>query len=188
MCSRFVTDHRTAANPNAFCSVEVFATNELNKGRYYVRSVDIALGITDSGAQLFQMFDIKKYGVTDDSIFNVRPDQPAPAYVIIVVVMMTKMMRMRLVLIIIIISIIVVIIVMLLMITIIMRMVLIRTRTMIIIIIILIIIMIIIIIISSVQLSSVQGGIYKLGKAHMRSTPSHRSFPNVALKTVPMLV
>ena len=40
-----------------------------------------------------------------------------------------------------------------------------------------------------VQFSSVQEGMYALGKAHiMRSTPSLRSFPNVALETVPMLV
>ena len=31
----------------------------------------------------------------------------------------------------------------------------------------------------SVQFSSVQDGIYALGKAHMRSTPSLRSSPNV---------
>ena len=42
---------------------------------------------------------------------------------------------------------------------------------------------------SSVQFSSVQGGIYALGKLHMiRSTPSLGSFPNVALETVPMWV
>ena len=35
---------------------------------------------------------------------------------------------------------------------------------------------------SSVQFSSVQDGIYALWKAHMRSTPSLRSFPKVALK------
>ena len=40
----------------------------------------------------------------------------------------------------------------------------------------------------SVQFSSVQDGIYELGKAYMRSTPSLRSFPIVALETVPMLV
>ena len=34
---------------------------------------------------------------------------------------------------------------------------------------------------SSVQVSSVQDGIYALGKTHIRSTPSLRSFPNVAL-------
>ena len=34
--------------------------------------------------------------------------------------------------------------------------------------------------------STVRGGIYALGKAHMRSTPSLRSFPNVAFVTVPM--
>ena len=34
---------------------------------------------------------------------------------------------------------------------------------------------------SSVQVSSVQDGIYALGKAHIRSTPSLRSFHNVAL-------
>ena len=38
------------------------------------------------------------------------------------------------------------------------------------------------------KFSSVQGGIYALGKAHMRSTPSLRSFPNVAFETVPMIV
>ena len=36
--------------------------------------------------------------------------------------------------------------------------------------------------------TSVQGGIYALGKAHMRSTPSLRGFPSVALETVPMFV
>ena len=41
---------------------------------------------------------------------------------------------------------------------------------------------------SSVQFSLVQDGIYALGKAHMRSTPSLRSFSNVALETVPILV
>ena len=39
-----------------------------------------------------------------------------------------------------------------------------------------------------VQFSSVQDCIYALGKAHMRSTPSLRSFPNVAFETVPMFV
>ena len=38
------------------------------------------------------------------------------------------------------------------------------------------------------QDSSVQDGICALRKAHMRSTPSLRSFPNVALETVPILV
>ena len=41
---------------------------------------------------------------------------------------------------------------------------------------------------SSVQFSSVQGGIYALGKVHMRiirSTPSVRCFPNVVFETVP---
>ena len=37
--------------------------------------------------------------------------------------------------------------------------------------------------------ASVQGGICTLGKAHMRSTPSLRIFPNVALlETVPVFV
>ena len=40
----------------------------------------------------------------------------------------------------------------------------------------------------SVQFSSAQDGIYALGKAHMRSTPSLRNFPNVAFKAVPMFV
>ena len=40
----------------------------------------------------------------------------------------------------------------------------------------------------AVLVSSVQDGIYALGKAHMRSTPSLRSFPNVAFETVPMFV
>ena len=38
------------------------------------------------------------------------------------------------------------------------------------------------------QFSSVQDGIYALGKAHMRSTPSLRSFPNVAFETVPVFL
>ena len=41
---------------------------------------------------------------------------------------------------------------------------------------------------SSAQFSSVQDGGYALGKAHMHSIQSLRSFPNVALETVPMLV
>ena len=40
---------------------------------------------------------------------------------------------------------------------------------------------------SSLQFSSDQDGIYVLGKAHVRSTPSLRSFANVAFETVPML-
>jgi len=40
----------------------------------------------------------------------------------------------------------------------------------------------------SVQFSSVQDGMCALGKAHMRSTRSLRSFPNVAFETVPMFV
>ena len=39
-----------------------------------------------------------------------------------------------------------------------------------------------------ILISSVQNGIYVLGKAHMCSTPSLRSFPNVAFETVPMFV
>ena len=39
-----------------------------------------------------------------------------------------------------------------------------------------------------VVFSSVQDGIYALGKAHMRSTPSLRSFPNVAFETVLMFI
>ena len=38
------------------------------------------------------------------------------------------------------------------------------------------------------ELSSVQDGIYALGKAHMCSTPSLRRFPNGAFKTGPMFV
>ena len=41
---------------------------------------------------------------------------------------------------------------------------------------------------SSVQFGSVQDGIRALGKVHMRSTPSLRSFPNVAFETVAMFV
>ena len=41
---------------------------------------------------------------------------------------------------------------------------------------------------STVQLNSVQDGIYALGKAHMRSTPSLGSFsPNFAFETVPVI-
>ena len=41
---------------------------------------------------------------------------------------------------------------------------------------------------SLVQFSSVQGGIYALGKAHMRSTPSRRSFSIIGFETVPVFV
>ena len=41
---------------------------------------------------------------------------------------------------------------------------------------------------SKPQFSSVQNEIYALRKAHMRSTPSLRSFPSVAFETVPMFV
>ena len=40
---------------------------------------------------------------------------------------------------------------------------------------------------SSVQFSS-RRGIYALGKAQMRFTPSLRSFPNLALETVPIVL
>ena len=39
-----------------------------------------------------------------------------------------------------------------------------------------------------IQFISVQDDIYALGKAHMRSTPSLRIFPNIAFKTLPMFV
>ena len=42
--------------------------------------------------------------------------------------------------------------------------------------------------ISGVQFSSVQDGICALGKVHMLSTLSHRSFPSVAFETVPMFM
>ena len=32
----------------------------------------------------------------------------------------------------------------------------------------------------------IQDGIYALGKAHIRSIPSLRRFPNIAFETVPM--
>ena len=35
---------------------------------------------------------------------------------------------------------------------------------------------------------SVQDGIYALGKAHMRSSPTLRRFPNVGFETIPMFV
>ena len=38
------------------------------------------------------------------------------------------------------------------------------------------------------QFTSVQDGIYVIGKAHMRSTLSLRSFPNVSFEMVPMFV
>ena len=38
------------------------------------------------------------------------------------------------------------------------------------------------------QFSLVEDGIYALGKAHVHSTTSHGSFPNVAFETVPVLV
>ena len=41
---------------------------------------------------------------------------------------------------------------------------------------------------NSVQFSSVQDGIYALGNAHIRSTPSLRSFPNGTFETVPMFI
>ena len=40
----------------------------------------------------------------------------------------------------------------------------------------------------SVQFNSVQDSIYALGKSHMCSTPSFRSFPNVGFETVQMFV
>nr|QIQ54699.1 capsule gland specific secretory protein [Reishia bronni] len=68
--TRYVTSHRHAATPHAFCSVEVYATNELNLAQYYVRSVHISLGITDSGKQVHDQFEVKKFGVSDDQIFK----------------------------------------------------------------------------------------------------------------------
>ena len=39
----------------------------------------------------------------------------------------------------------------------------------------------------TVQFSSVQDGIYALGKAHMHSTPSLKSFPNDVFETILVL-
>ena len=39
-----------------------------------------------------------------------------------------------------------------------------------------------------IQFSSVQDGIYVLGKVHMHSTLSLKRFPNVAFETVPMFI
>ena len=36
--------------------------------------------------------------------------------------------------------------------------------------------------------TSVRGGNHALGKAHMRSTPSHRKFPSIAFETVPIML
>ena len=41
---------------------------------------------------------------------------------------------------------------------------------------------------ASVQVSSVQGGICVLEKAHLHSTPSIRSLPNTAFETVPLFI
>ena len=41
---------------------------------------------------------------------------------------------------------------------------------------------------NQVHFSSALDGIYALGKAHMRSTPSRRSVPKVAFETVPVFV
>ena len=38
------------------------------------------------------------------------------------------------------------------------------------------------------EFSSIQDGVYALGKAHMRTTPFPRNFPNAALETVVMFV
>ena len=42
--------------------------------------------------------------------------------------------------------------------------------------------------ISLVKNNNKSNGIYALGKSHMRSTPSLRSFPNVAFETVPLCI
>ncbi|XP_070196048.1 uncharacterized protein [Littorina saxatilis] len=68
--TRYVTEHRTAATPHSFCSVEVYAINELNMGQYYVRSVSISLGVTDSGQQVHHQFEVRKFGVSEDQIFK----------------------------------------------------------------------------------------------------------------------
>jgi hypothetical protein len=52
--------------------VEVYATNELYRGNYLVRSVHISIGVTNNGQQVHHQFEVRKYGVSDDQIYKVR--------------------------------------------------------------------------------------------------------------------
>ncbi|XP_070196045.1 uncharacterized protein [Littorina saxatilis] len=68
--TRYLTEHRTAATSESRCTVEVYVTNELNMGQYYVRSVSISLSAQDSGEQVHHEFEVRKFGVSEDQIFN----------------------------------------------------------------------------------------------------------------------
>ena len=60
-----------SSTKHAYCSVEVYVTNELSMGRYYVHTVLISLGLTDSGEQSHNQFEILKFGISNNRVFKV---------------------------------------------------------------------------------------------------------------------
>lgn len=73
--SRFITESPDAPIPEyTSCSFEIYATNQLYKGRYIVASAHISVGVTDSASQVHSSFEVYKsnYDVEESSIYNVR--------------------------------------------------------------------------------------------------------------------
>ncbi|PVD22769.1 hypothetical protein C0Q70_16025 [Pomacea canaliculata] len=71
--SRFITESPDAPIPEyTSCSFEIYATNQLYKGRYIVASAHISVGVTDSASQVHSSFEVYKsnYDVEESSIYN----------------------------------------------------------------------------------------------------------------------
>ncbi|KAK7485308.1 hypothetical protein BaRGS_00023407, partial [Batillaria attramentaria] len=70
--TRFLTDFPTSSARFSYCSVEVYVSNVLHKDHYYVHSVHIIVGVTDLGKQVHNHFELRKYGVSDDQIYEAK--------------------------------------------------------------------------------------------------------------------
>ena len=51
--------------------MEVHVTNELHRGRYYVRAVDISVGVFHITDQASHVVETRKFGVSEEDIFRV---------------------------------------------------------------------------------------------------------------------
>ncbi|KAK7101041.1 hypothetical protein V1264_023888 [Littorina saxatilis] len=71
--TRFVTKNVASHSGHGTCSFEVYATNELLRGRYVVRSVHISVGISDPASMTHTAVEVYKtveYNVNDTEIYN----------------------------------------------------------------------------------------------------------------------
>lgn len=69
--TRFVTDMNTSEpTPHNYCFVEVFVTNILHRGNYFVHSTSVTLGLNDIGRQVHHNFELQKYGISDERVYQ----------------------------------------------------------------------------------------------------------------------